>query len=206
MNFFRPRSENRKDKTAGFQHPSEYSQVLRAIGQALESLKVKTFNLECVGDQYSVWTKAEALKPEKSRGSILKKISEQKLFNHTFGRRSRDSRRSLHSTRPAGSPRYRYTRADIDRIESEGKKKRRQANGVPDGHSLSQILRTIGALVHQKGHRLLGISWEDFSVSIVTESADGSRTVDVFRPDNLYDQWVKMYLRRSNRALSDIPL
>jgi hypothetical protein len=27
----------------------------------------------------------------------------------------------------------------------------------------------------------------------------------VFRPDNLYDLWVRMYLRRDHRALSDFP-
>jgi hypothetical protein len=29
--------------------------------------------------------------------------------------------------------------------------------------------------------------------------------IDVLRPDNLYDLWVKMFLRRDNRALSDVP-
>src|SRR5262249_24994729 len=53
--------------------------------------------------------------------------------------------------------------------------------------------------------RLLGISWQDFSISVVVETTQGQRQIDVFRPDNVYDLWVRMYLRRDNRALSDFP-
>jgi hypothetical protein len=57
-----------------------------------------------------------------------------------------------------------------------------QKSGITDGHSLSQLLRTIGALVSQRGERLLGISWEELSVSIVVQIARGRRELDVFRP------------------------
>jgi hypothetical protein len=40
---------------------------------------------------------------------------------------------------------------------------------------------------------------------MVVETPRGKKEIDVFRPDNLYDLWVKMYLRRDNRALSDTP-
>jgi hypothetical protein len=101
--------------------------------------------------------------------------------------------------------RFRYSFREIDLLEREGQSRRRQQSGIPDGHSLCQLLRTIGALVEQRGDRLLGISWQELSVSMVFQSAQGRREIDVFRHDNLYDLWVKLYLRRDNRALSDTP-
>jgi hypothetical protein len=66
-------------------------------------------------------------------------------------------------------------------------------------------MRSVGDLIGQKGERLLGISWQELSVSTVVETAEGRKEIDVYRPDNLYDHWVKMFLRRDNRAISDIP-
>ena len=60
-------------------------------------------------------------------------------------------------------------------------------------------------MIGQKGERLLGISWQELSVSTVVETPEGRKEIDVFRPDNLYDLWVTMFLRRDNRALSDVP-
>jgi hypothetical protein len=66
-------------------------------------------------------------------------------------------------------------------------------------------LRTVGDLVNQRGERLLGIAWQELSVSVVVETPNGRKEIDVFRPDNLYDLWVRMYLKRDNRALLDTP-
>jgi hypothetical protein len=101
--------------------------------------------------------------------------------------------------------RYRYSLRDIERIEYESRGQRRRKTGTIDGHSVSQLLRTAGAVVAQRQERLLAISWQDFSISIVVETAQGERRIDVFRPDNLYDLWVRMYLRREHRTLSDFP-
>ena len=60
-------------------------------------------------------------------------------------------------------------------------------------------------MIGQKGERLLGISWQELSVSTVVETTEGRKEIDVFRPDNLYDLWVRMFLRRDNRAFSDVP-
>jgi hypothetical protein len=82
---------------------------------------------------------------------------------------------------------------------------REPRSGFANGHSLSQLLRTVGSLAYQRNQRLLAISWRDISICVVIETAQGKREIEVFRPDNLYDIWVRMYLRRENRALSDVP-
>jgi hypothetical protein len=67
------------------------------------------------------------------------------------------------------------------------------------------LLRTVGDLVSERGERLLGIAWQELSISVVVETSNGRKEIDVFRPDNLYDLWVRMYLKRDNRALLDTP-
>jgi hypothetical protein len=182
----------------------DYPRHLRVIGQDLENLRLKTFNLECTGDAYLIWSSSAKTDPEEHPLSRLSKNRLQKLWKNKSQPRSHghEERFTLPSSLP--TKRYRYSFRDIERMEYESKSRRRRKT-ITDGHSLSQLLRTVGAVVAQRRERLLGISWLDFSISVVVETTQGQRQIDVFRPDNLYDLWVRMYLRRDNRALSDFP-
>ena len=182
----------------------DYPRHLRVIGQDLETLRLKTFNLECTGDAYLVWSSSVTADTEEHPLSGLSKNRLQKLWTNKSQPRSHghEERFTLPSSLP--TKRYRYFFCDIERMEYESKSRRRKST-ITDGHSLSQLLRTVGAVVGQRRERLLGISWQDFSISVVVETTQGQRQIDVFRPDNLYDLWVRMYLRRDNRALSDFP-
>jgi hypothetical protein len=184
--------------------PADYPRHLRVIGQELEILHLKTFNLECTGDSYLVWSPSALADSEGHALSRLGKNPLQKLWKSKSQPRShgREERFTLPSSQP--TKRYRYSLRDVERLEYESRSHRRRKTST-DGHSLSQLLRTAGAVVGQRRERLLAISWQDFSISIVVETAQGQRQIDVFRPDNLYDLWVRMYLRRDHRALSDFP-
>jgi hypothetical protein len=181
---------------------TDYPRQLRLIGQDLEALRLKTFNLECTEDAYLVWSRSDIESDPLSR---LSRGRLQKLWRNKFQPRShgREERFVLPSS--LQTKRYRYSAGDLNRLEHESKRYRRRKGGVTDGHSVSQLLRTLGAVVGQRRERLLGISWQDFSISVVVENALGQRHIDVFRHDNLYDLWVRMYLRRQDRALSDFP-
>jgi hypothetical protein len=183
----------------------DYPRHLRVIGQDLESLRLKTFNLECTGDAYFVWSSSGGADTEEDPLSRLSKNRLQKLWKNKSQSRAHghEERFTLPSSLP--TKRYRYSFRDIERMEYENRSRRHRKNSITDGHSLSQLLRTVGAIVGQRRERLLGISWQDFSVSVVVETTQGQRQIDVFRPDNLYDLWVRMYLRRDHRALSDFP-
>lgn len=184
--------------------PLDYSRHLRVIGQDLETFRFKTFNLECTGDAYLVWSSSVTADIEEHPLSRLSKNRLQKLWKNNPQPRSH--RHEERFTPPSSLPakRYRYSFRDIECMEHERRSRRRKSS-ITDGHSLSQLLRTVGAVIGQRRERLLGISWQDFSISVVFETMQGQRQIDVFRPDNLYDLWVKMYLRRDNRALSDFP-
>jgi len=185
--------------------PADYSRHLRAIGQDLENLHLSAFNLECTGSAYLVWVRsdpqAESSNPRfRISRSRLQKLWRNKTQPSVLGHEESYTLPSAQTGR-----RLRYSVPDLDRIEREQRGRRRRQNGSADGHSLPQLLRTVGDMIGQKGERLLGISWQELSVSTVVETPEGRKVIDVLRPDNLYDLWVKMFLRRDNRALSDVP-
>jgi hypothetical protein len=183
----------------------DYAVHLRVIGQDLERLRLQAFNLECTGDGYMIWSRSAGTGFEDGALSRLSKNRLQKLWNNN-SRISPYGQEEL-VTLPSSvqAKRYLYSLNDIQRMDHESRSRRYRKPGVADGHSLSQLLRTVGAIVGQRHQRLLGISWQDLSVSVVVETPERKREIDVFRPDNLYDLWVRMYLRRDNRALSDFP-
>jgi hypothetical protein len=186
-------------------NPSDYSRHLRAIGQDLENLHLSAFNLECTGNAYLVWVRSE---DQSESNNPLFRISRnrlQKLWRNKIPPRVLGQEEPYKLPSAETGKRLRYSVAELDRIEREQRARRRQQSGTADGHSLSQLLRTVGDLAGQKNEKLLGISWQELSVSVVVETPEGRKEIDVFRPDNLYDQWVRMYLRRDNRAFSDTP-
>ena len=200
-----PETQRQAEATEGPFSPLDYPHHLRVIGQELENLRLKTFNLECTGDAYLIWSPSGTAATEDYPHSRLSKNRLQKLWKNKSQPRSRghEERFTLPSSLP--TKRYRYSYRDITRMEYESRNHRGRKTSITDGHSLSQLLRTVGAVVGQRRERLLGISWQDFSISVVVETTQGQRQIDVFRPDNVYDLWVRMYLRRDNRALSDFP-
>ena len=184
--------------------PQSYARHLRAIGQDLERLRLANFNLECQGDAYAVWARSKSGGLDYGSPSLMRKGRFQKLWGNSAQPRTKgqDEHFSLFPLRR--TKRFRYSLLDIDRIEQK-RKGRRQSSGATDGHRFPQLLRTLGALVSQRSERLLAISWQDLSVSIVVETAQGQREIHVFRPDDLYGLWVKMYLRRNHRIFSENP-
>ncbi|HWH78045.1 MAG TPA: hypothetical protein VNT76_11765 [Candidatus Binatus sp.] len=185
--------------------PADYSRHLRAIGQDLENLHLTAFNLECVDNSYLVWVRPDGQSESSNPLFRISRNRLQKLWRNKIQPRVAGHEESYPLSPVQTGRRLRYSVQELDRIDREQRARRREACGTADGHSLSQLLRTVGDLIGQKGERLLGISWQDLSVSMVVETLQGRKEIDVFRPDNLYDLWVRMYLRRDNRALSDTP-
>lgn len=185
--------------------PADYARHLRAIGQDLESLRLSTFNLEYVGDSYLVWVRPDEQGERANPLSRVGKNRLQKLWRNKTPTRPLGHEEPYPVSASRTGRRLRYSVQELDRIEKEQRARRRQQSGNADGHCLSQLLRTVGDLVRQRGERLLGIAWQELSVSVVVETPHGQKEIDVFRPDNLYDLWVRMYLRRDNRAFLDTP-
>jgi hypothetical protein len=185
--------------------PADYSRHLRLIGQDLEKLHFSDFNLEFTGDAYLVWLKSG---DSAETNTTLSRISKNRL--HKLWRERTPPRPIGHEESYPISPRQtgkrlRYSVSELDRIERQQRARRRPQSGNADGHSLSQLLRTLGDFVGRQSGRLLGIAWQELSIGVVVETPHGRKEIEVFRPDNLYDLWVRMYLQRDNRAILDTP-
>lgn len=183
----------------------DYARHLRAIGQDLEILHFSQFNLEFTGDAYLVWIKGRESSERNQPLLRIGKTRLQKLWRNRVPPRTIGQEESFPLSSAQTGKRLRYSVQELDRIEREQRARRRRQSPNADGHSLSQLLRTLGDLLGQRSERLLGIAWQDLSIGVVSETPQGRKEVELFRPDNLYDLWVRMYLRRDNRALFDTP-
>ena len=166
-----------------------YAQSLRVMGQALEALRIDSFELEKRGDEYVV-----RMDPSESAGKLswdtnfLKTLAEKIWGPGDF------EQRDLNPGGPT-EPLV-YKSSDIDRLDSGSQ------DSMPDARNLSLALRVLGDYLDQKGAQDFAISWSIHSVRVkyVTIHSIGLKEED-FTVQNLYDRGVHMYMRRSNREL-----
>ena len=172
-----------------------YAQSLRVMGQALEALRIDSFELEKRGDEYVV-----RMDPSESAGKLswdtnfLKTLAEKIWGPGDF------EQRDLNPGGPT-EPLV-YKSSDIDRLDSEGRSGRGSQDSMPDARNLSLALRVLGDYLDQKGAQDFAIPWSIHSVRVkyVTIHSIGLKEED-FTVQNLYDRGVHMYMRRSNREL-----
>ena len=90
---------------------------------------------------------------------------------------------------------------EIEQFDMRGKVKRADSNKMPDPYSISQILRGTGSYLDNRDvTTLVGISLNGKWVTVKYETAAGRLEQAKQDLEYFYDYWVKMYLRRSNRA------
>jgi hypothetical protein len=169
-----------------------YAQPLRAIGQALETLNIQSFEMEPVGDDFFV------------RGNIpvtsadLRRTIWGKTRSETGEKGADGNATELKVNSPVE---LLYELKDIERLEEQGRSRRINPHGTADPTSLSQVLRCIGAYLNQKRARLLKLSREAESVLVEYETSLGTNMKEVLSLSELYDLWVRMYLQRTERTL-----
>jgi hypothetical protein len=177
-----------------------YAQILRAIGQALETLNIQSFELEPVGTEFSVRGKvamasicgSDDQRSRRHRRIIWGDLPKAKQTGH-------DSVRLVGAS--ATSPvDLQYTSRDVERLEYEGQLRRTDASRVAETASLSQTLRCIGAYLNQKRARLLKVARDGEAVLLEYETSLGSQINESFSLSGLYDLWVRMYLQRAGRV------
>ncbi|MGH7827014.1 MAG: hypothetical protein ACREQ7_17805 [Candidatus Binatia bacterium] len=163
----------------------DYSKDLRAIGCALEALRVEAFELRCEAANYVV--RVESQRGEKRKlKDIFEALALQVLQGIFPGRNPRKGLELI------------YTTEHIKRLNENGQL-RRQDRGKPDAHSLPQALRAIGAYVELKGARLLKISRQGTVITIRYETALDGCTNEEFTPSSVYALFVRRYVKRTDR-------
>ena len=165
---------------------ASYSQQLRPLGQQLEALGIDSFTLRLEGDTYVVNGQKRSRPQQKSERSLWQRL--------------RSASNPSSAPPPSAAQELRFSLAELTRLDDEGLEQRSTGGGSADAHSLSQILRAVGAFVEQKQGRLIGVTKDGQDIAIEYESAPQRHIIDKFTVFSLYDFWVKMYLRRSERT------
>ena len=168
-----------------------FSQLLRPVGQMLEPLQIESFSLKVEDQGVAVYAERHQA-PRVAAPEVSLKVSWQ-----IFRRKKPEATQELQPS--SGTLEIHYTHDEIARMDNEGQKKRTGAPGSPEAHTLSQILRAVGAFVDQKQGRLLGVSKDGQDIQVEYESALKRSATEKFTVASLYDYWVKMYLRRRQR-------
>jgi hypothetical protein len=168
---------------------SLYALLLRPVGQMLEALRIESFALIFDHDDLVVRDKTPGRKQITPRERAL--LAEWQV-THT---RPQDKEGALKLA--AGVLEWRMTPHDIDRLEREGQSRRRNPNLTPDIHSVSQMLRVVGALVDHKNGRLLTITKDDQKVCFEYELLNGKKVSEELGVPALYDLWVRIYRKQT---------
>ena len=177
-----------------------YAQILRAIGQALETLKLQSFEVEPVEEGFSVRGNI-ALGGDAIGDGEVNRSQLRAIWGELPDlKRAADEPARIEGSITTTTVELRYTIRDIERLDYEGQLRRLDPNRVADAGSLSQILRCIGAYLNQKRARLLKLAREGEAVLLEYETSLGSQMKESFALSDLYDLWVRMYMQRAGRV------
>jgi hypothetical protein len=166
-----------------------YAKELRAIGQALEKLQFRSFELRQHDGQYLVSGRAAA--DIEATFTLIRRIREL----------ARGCGRLFAG---AGPVELSYSTTEIKYLDSKERVKREQSNKLPDPYSVSQIMRGVGAFLdRQNTASLLGITFENSRATVRFQTADGRVRQEKRDLSYFYDFCVKMYLRREDRPGPD---
>jgi hypothetical protein len=166
-----------------------YAQVLRTIGQMPEGLIIQSLELKIEGEDLTVSASKARQRRQPAREKSLRVFWER--LRGTGARTDKPS---------SGVVELYYTAADIDRMDSEGRARRGHTAGTPEPHSLSQVLRAVGAFVDQQHGHLLTVRKENLDIGLEYDSKLKGKISQQFTVASLYDYWVKMYLNRHDRC------
>ena len=169
----------------------KFAQLLRPVGQMLEPLGVESFSLSVADSGVSIHAQKREHAPEETGGVSLR-------VTWQMFRRKQAADPVPQPT--SGLVEIHYSYDEIARMDQEAQRRRQGADAGSGAHSLSQVLRAVGAFVDQKQGRLLAVTKEGQEISVDYESALKRQLAEKFTVASLYDFWVKMYLRRQDRS------
>jgi hypothetical protein len=177
----------------------DYAQPLRAIGQALEALKMESFELEPDGDDFvvrgNVTARGAGPDPQTSESRNLRFNRETEGTSHVSEVEA--------VTTPAivNQLDLCYTLKDVGRLEQTGQGRRGEPPGITEAPSLSHTLRTIGAYLEEKPARLVKIAKRAESVTVVYETLSGLRFEEKLDRATLRDWETQTFIKRAAREL-----
>ncbi len=171
-----------------------FAKELRALGQALEKFKFSAFDLELQNGIYVVT--GRAVTADRITFSFSRFMRE--LFRGVMPRTT--------LTYTQDQMHLRFSPEEIERFDVRGRVKRQDSNKMPDPYSISQILRGAGAYLDNRDVATFsGIFLRGNWVTVAYQSPEGRLEQAKQDLEYFYNYWVKMYMRRSNRAKLPVP-
>lgn len=161
-----------------------HAKSLRVIGQSLEVVRLRMFELKTDGPNYVL------------SSDSLSKTSEW-ILRHALSPNDSSEQTSLQST---GSRLVRFTPADILRLDDEAQKQRgfKSSGDTLVYRKLSQLLRTLGDHLDRTEASAFHIYWKSDSVSFDFQSLDGQRDFRTFTAEKLEQLGSHSRFRRSS--------
>jgi hypothetical protein len=174
---------------------ANYEHHLRALGQALEILRVEHFEIEPDGKSYLV----QVLTSHSSRDSDRGPTAESTVRYIWASAPDPTGAENIDTTllyAMAKTLDLQYTPEDVIRLEREWRAKRNNPNRLADPTTLSQLLRAAGAYLSAKSVYLVKIRREQGALVIEYETEAGQRGEESLSDDELCDSAMRMIARR----------
>jgi hypothetical protein len=178
---------------------AHYENSLRAIGQSLETFEVESFELDTSDDHYVVsgeckkYNATPAPEPisTKSFLGFIRNVGKKKPAQTTDPQTSHLSGLS-------------FTEADIELSDQKSKALRAKSDDCTlNPHSISQVLRTVGADLDHRKNRLIKLSWCYQTLTLWRVNGLGVEAKEVFMPADLYNLWVHQFKKRLKATGTD---
>jgi len=177
----------------------DYAQPLRAVGQALEILKMESFELEPDGDDFvvrgEVTVRGASPDPQNSESRSLR------FSRETEGTFPVSDVEVVATPAIGNQLDLCYTLKDVGRLEQTGRARRGEPPGITDAPSLSHDLRTIGAYLEEKPALLVKILKHEESVTVVYETLSGIRFEEKLDRATLREWETQTFIKRAAREL-----
>ncbi len=151
-----------------------YDQQLRNIGQSLEAQRINVFELKYQSKRYLV------------KGDPEQEVSLLAALRQWQKRMRREGMNSSLT----------YAFQDIEQLERQGKSQRTRPNRLPDFYALSNVLRTLGAYLDDKGAELIELHKKPLMLMLLYRNRDGHPAVEERSIASFYDFFVKLHARR----------
>jgi hypothetical protein len=158
-----------------------YARILRAVGQALDELKVESFQLMADGSDFAVVGR-----------SYLELFAghQKEVVLEKFCRNLQPARGEEKTIR------LRFTPGDISWLTREIRAKRRNLSGVPNVFSTSEFLRIVGHYMDIQRIFLVGLSRNDHFLTLNYETRQGERVLATHPVSFFDDLFIRMCLKR----------
>ena len=181
------------------QTTTSFEEVLRAVGQGLQSLAVEDFELQVEGDGYLALGTPRAPSPGAVANRSTKpgmKVTFQNAWQIISERISHFNAADSKSN----FLRVLFTPEGIHRLQCEGETKRSEdSGGIPNLNQVSQILRMVGEYIDAKSGRFISASKQQDSISFDYETAAHIRITKNWRLAELYEYWLQLSKQRQKR-------